>query len=72
MRRKGKEPFAVSSIGKNTYYATRGKVHLKHPEEFEGQMTYCGLDPHDMNHVTTDDAEATCQRCLAYKHKPKP
>jgi len=70
MRRKGKEAFVPSAIGKNTYYATRGKVHLIHEQRFEGQKTYCGLGLEHTNHHTVDEKETTCQRCLAYKHHP--
>lgn len=71
MRRKGKEAFVPSPIGKNTYYATRGKVHLVHPQSIVDEAkTYCGLGLDSVNNSTTKEKETTCQKCLAFKHKP--
>ena len=73
MKRKGKVVFVPFALGKNTYYATRGKAHLVHPQSIvDDAKTYCGLGMEHVNNSTTKEAETTCQRCLAYKHKPRP
>jgi len=70
-RKPGAAPFAQSLLGKNTYYATRGKIHLITPQSIVGEgKTYCGLGLEHVNNSTTKEEETTCQRCLAYKHKP--
>ena len=69
MRPKGHHP-DKGSTGKKTYYQTRGKVHLVHPQAIVDEAkTWCGLDLGYVNNPTTKVEECTCQRCLMHMTK---
>jgi len=71
MRKKPMNPEKGMSA-KKTYYQTRGKVHLVHPQSIVDEAkTWCGLGLENMNNQTMEVPECTCQRCLMHMTSPK-
>lgn len=50
---------------KQTYYMSRGKVHLTKDE----QAVWCGVALENISHATTEIISVTCQRCLMHMTK---
>jgi hypothetical protein len=67
MRPNKKHHPDMGTTGKKTYYQTRGKVHLIHPQSIVDEAkTWCGLGLENVNNQTMEVSECTCQRCLMH------